>query len=200
MCIIKITTALALFAGIALANQAMAEPSNSLIDQTVIEKIRAFVETDIVRRSIEEQNVKYGDMTENDILRLDDLWRKETKSNDQPLIAATLSNPLSSYLTRIQAHSEGLYTEIFVMDKNGLNVGQSSISSDYWQGDEAKFKKTFPLGAEAVFIDDPEYDKDTGAWKTQVNLSISDKDRTKPVGAITVEVNISELERRSTRK
>ena len=104
-----------------------------------------------------------------------------------------LSSPLSNYFIAIQARSFGLYTEIFVMDAKGLNAGQSAITSDYWQGDEAKWQKTFPVGAEAVFIDKPEIGA-TGTENVQVNLAIAEGKSV--VGAITVEVNLTELKRR----
>lgn len=176
---------------------AQSSPGKHLIDQKVIENIRSFVDTEIVRLSTENQNKKYGAIGEEQIQDMDKQWRAETESKtDQPLISATLSNPLSAYLTRIQAHSVGLYTEMFVMDRNGLNVGQSNISSDYWQGDEPKFQKTFPTGPAAVFVDDPEYDDKLGIWRIQVNLSISDSANKTAIGAITVEMNLSELQRR----
>jgi hypothetical protein len=114
----------------------------------------------------------------------------------KPLIASTLSSPLSSYLTRVQAGALGLYTEIFVVDSNGLNVGQSAITGDYWQGDEAKFQNTFPNGPDAVFIDEAEWDEDRRIWRAQLNLSIPNQDGTQAIGAATVEVNLTELQRR----
>ncbi len=182
------------FSGVSYAQDI--PPSKRLIDSKVIRMIKDFVDTDIVRMSIENQNKKYGSLGELQILDLDKQWRSETKSEVQPLISATLSNPLSSYLTRVQARSIGLYSEMFAMDANGLNVGQSNISSDYWQGDEAKFQKTYPVGADAVFIDDPEYDSDLGIWRVQVNLSVANSETGEAIGAITVELNLSELERR----
>ncbi len=170
-------------------------PDKSIIDKAFVSEIKSFVDTEIVRLSIENQNAKYDGMAQSDIDKLDGDWRKETKQNDQPLISATLSNPLSSYLTRVQAHSIGLYSEIFVMDKFGLNVGQSNISSDYWQGDEAKFQKTYGVGSGAVFVDDPELDDALGICRVQVNMSV-DNDQGDLIGAITVEVNLSEFARR----
>ena len=40
------------------------------------------------------------------------------------------------------------------MDAMGLNVAASDVTSDYWQGDEAKFKKTYAVGSGAIFIDE----------------------------------------------
>ncbi len=57
------------------------------------------------------------------------------------------------------------------MDANGLNVGQNSIIGGYWQGGESKFQKTFPMGAEAVFIDEPEWDEDLKEVETANALS-----------------------------
>ncbi|MFA5593567.1 MAG: hypothetical protein WC989_09685 [Micavibrio sp.] len=173
-----------------------APPSREILTPDIIADIRAFIEQDIVRLSVLNQNVKYKGFKEDDILKLDTQWVGEINSSAQPLISATLSNPLSAYLTRVQAHSNGLYTEIFVMDQWGLNVGQSSISSDYWQGDEAKFQKTYPLGGQAIFIDEPEYNEDSMSWNAQVNISIADELGGEAIGAATIEVNLTELQRR----
>ena len=80
------------------------------------------------------------------------------------------------------------------MDNKGLNAGQSAITSDYWQGDEAKFQKTFPLGPTAIFIDKPEVNGETGTENVQINMSITDG--IEAVGTVTVEVNLTELRRR----
>tara|TARA_A100000164_G_C21842175_1_gene740643 strand:- start:166 stop:774 length:609 start_codon:yes stop_codon:yes gene_type:complete len=191
------TLACGLILSLSILTPALAAPSKYLINKAVIQEITDFINTDIVRLSLKNQNIKYNSLSQADIDALDKKWRGETKSDEKPLISAVLSNPLSSYLTRIQAHSIGLYSEMFVMDKNGLNVGQSNVSSDFWQGDEAKFQKTFGKGKGAVFIDEPEYDDKLGIWRVQVNLAISNADNSAVIGAVTVEMNLSELERRS---
>ena len=173
-----------------------AKPEKSLLDSGVIQDIQNFIQEDIVVMAILNQNSKYKNLDNQAVLDLDKKWRAERKSEDQPLIAATLANPLSSYLTRIQAHSIGLYSEMFVMDMHGLNVGQSNITSDYWQGDEAKFKKTYGSGTKRVFIDEPEFDDGLNIWRVQVNMAISDPATSQLVGAVTVELNLTELERR----
>jgi len=168
--------------------------SSNIISDKVVAKIKEFVNQDIVYLATKNQNQKYKGITQEKIDFLDNTWKEETKATEKFLISATLSNPLSAYLTRVQAHSKGLYTEMFVMDKNGLNVGQSSITSDYWQGDEGKFQKTYLKGVNAIFIDESEYDDSLGAWVAQVNLAVSDGNEL--LGAITIEVNLSELKRR----
>ena len=126
---------------------------------------------------------------------LDNQWKAEREAADKPLIAATLSSPLSVYLARIQGKSLGLYAEIFVMDQNGLNVGQSSVTSDFWQGDEDKFQKTFDVADDAMFVDAAEWDDEAKIWRNQVSFTLLDASK-KKIGAVTMEINLTELERR----
>ncbi|MEQ9335324.1 hypothetical protein [Thalassobaculum sp.] len=150
----------------------------------------------MVRLTLAELNARQAKLDQATIDTLDKQWRDERKADDQPLITAVLSSPLSGYLLRIQAGSAGLYTEIFVMTAKGLNAGQSSVTSDYWQADEAKFQKTFDVGADAVFVDEPEFNDETATWRCQINLTLTDADGAR-IGAVTAEVNLTELERRA---
>lgn len=181
------------------ATQAIAEtsgPGAGRVDARVIEMVRGYLASDIVQMSVKDQNRKYSNRTDAEINVLDDKWRKETEAKAKPLISATLSNPLSAYLTRVQSNSNGLFTEIFVMDDKGMNVGQSSISSDYWQGDEDKWQKTYLEGVGTVFIDAPEFDANLKASVVQLNLSVDDPQTKKPIGAATFQVNLTEMQRR----
>jgi len=169
---------------------------HSLITASVVEDMRRWIETDIVRISVDAQNNRLQKLPQDQIDALDKQWRAERESDDKPLIAATLSNPLSVYLARLQGRSLGLYAEIFVMDQNGLNVGQSSITGDFWQGDEAKFQKTYDVSGDALFIDEAEWDDGNKIWRGQVSFTLTEAD--KSIGAVTMEVNLTELQRRSS--
>jgi hypothetical protein len=184
---------------IPLPAAAQGAPPNAeaLIGPAMIAEVRSWLDTEIVRLSVESQNQRYAGADAARIEELDAQWRAEREAADKPLIAATLSSPLSVYLTRVQARALGLYVEVFVTDDKGLNVGQSSITSDFWQGDEAKFQNTFPVGADAVFIDEPEWDEDLKIWRAQLNLTIADAGGRTPIGAATIEINLTELMRRS---
>ncbi len=190
---------LATLAMCVLVSPASAEPAkpdvHRLITAQVVEEMRHWIETDIVRISVGAQNDRLQKLPQEQIDALDAQWVAERESDDKPLIAATLSNPLSVYLTRLQGKSLGLYAEIFVMDHNGLNVGQSSITGDFWQGDEAKFQKTYDVSGDALFVDEPEWDEDNKIWRGQVSFTLTDNG--KSIGAVTMEVNLTELERRA---
>ncbi len=188
--------------GLMISTAAFADPSKpnvrQLVTQPVLDDIHAWLTNDIVAVSVKAQNDRLSKLTQPEIDAVDKQWVDEREAADKPLIAATLSNPLSVYLNRIQGRSLGLYAEIFIMDQNGLNVGQSSITSDFWQGDEAKFLKTFPVGTAAMFIDEPEWDDDAKIWRAQVSFTLTDENGNIPIGAATVELNLTELERRAS--
>lgn len=167
-----------------------------LISKDFVGDLGKILKNEIVQIMVKAQNTRHGTIEQEKIDKLDKQWRAERKADDKPLISATLSNPLSVYLLRMQARAGGLYTEIFIMDNKGLNVGQSSITSDYWQGDEAKYKKTFLVAPDAVFVDEPEWNKDTRTWRAQVNMTISDNEDGKAIGAAVFEINLTELKRR----
>ncbi|MGL3607082.1 hypothetical protein ACSV9I_11245 [Rhizobium sp. G187] len=182
------------------AAQALAEPPapdvNKLVTPEVVQEMRDIIGAEIVRVSIEAQNKRLANLEQSKIDALDSQWKAERESTDKPLIAATLSSPLSVYLARLQGKSLGLYAEIFVMDKNGLNVGQSSVTSDFWQGDEGKFQNTYAVSEEALFIDEAEWDDEAKIWRGQVSFTVLGTDK-KKIGAVTVELNLTELERRA---
>lgn len=168
---------------------------DALVTPAMIDGFRAMLEVPVITMSIKAQNERRQGLDQTAIDTLDREWRSETEADDQPLIAATLSSPASSYLTQLQAEARGLFAALFVMDEYGLNVGQSVVTSDYWQGDEAKFTETFPNGPGAVFIDEPEYDDALGAWLAQVNMTLTSDGQA--IGTATVEVDLTELAHRA---
>nr|WP_298684513.1 hypothetical protein [uncultured Dongia sp.] len=167
-----------------------------IITPDVIKDMRERIVQQVTILSITAANKAHTGVDQATIDKMDEAWKAEAKSDDQPFIAEILSSPLSNYLLYIQASSAGLFTEIFVMDKFGLNVGQSSVTSDYWQGDEDKYQKTFAVGPDAVFVDEPEFDDNTKTWRTQVDFTVVDPATKESIGAVTVEFNLTELQRR----
>jgi hypothetical protein len=170
--------------------------SADIVKPEFVATLRQQLQQPVTILSVTSSNKRHEGVQQAEIDKFDEAWKSEAKSDDQPLIAEILSSPLSSYLLYTQAKSAGLFTEIFIMDKFGLNVGQSSVTSDYWQGDEDKFQKTFQVGPDAVFIDEPEYHDETKTWRVQVNLTIVDPASKAAIGAATAEINLTELQRR----
>lgn len=168
-----------LVAGSASAGEQKALPW--LIKPVLIEAVRA-------------QNADHKDLTPAQIAALDNRWRAERVSRDRPLIDGVMANKLSRFLKKIQESSNGLFTEIFVMDNRGLNVGQSEISNDYWQGDEAKWRKTFLVGAKARHVGEPEYVAATRKYQAQLSMPIVDPENGTVIGAMTLGVDVGVIE------
>lgn len=155
--------------------------------------IAAFASNPILIDAINAQNALSSGYDQAKIDELDKQWRAEVGATSKPLIDATLSNAASKYLAEVQAESQGKYTEIFAMDAKGLNVAQSTLTSDYWQGDEDKFTASFGAGAGAVHIGEIEQDESTQAFQSQVSVPITDPATGALIGAITVGVDVSML-------
>lgn len=158
----------------------------------VQEKVIPWLNDPAVISAIKAQNEKNAGLSQADIDALDQTWRAEVESADKPMIDAVLNNELSKFLQQKQAEAEGSIAEVFVMDSKGLNVGQSDVTSDYWQGDEDKFSKSFGAGKDTLFVDAAEKDESTQALQSQASITISDESGT-PIGAVTVGVNLDAL-------
>ena len=156
-------------------------------------EIAAFASDPALIAAINAQNAVTSAYDQAKIDALDAQWRAEVGTASKPLIDATLANAASQYLAGIQAASAGKYTEIFAIDAKGLNVGQITLTSDYWQGDEDKFTASFGAGADAVHIGEIEQDESTQIFQSQVSVPVTDPATGAVIGAITVGVDVSML-------
>ncbi len=178
-------------AGLFFATTAFASEYVGPITQHADTKVKAWISNSVIINAVKAQNAKNASLGQAEIDKLDKKWRAEVGAGSKPMIDEVLSNALSGFLKNQQAASNGLYTEIFVMDNKGLNVGQSEVTSDYWQGDEAKWKKTFLAGTNAVHIGKVKKDESTQKFQSQLSLPIVDGG--KNIGAITIGISVDEL-------
>ncbi|MCC3305588.1 hypothetical protein [Sneathiella sp. HT1-7] len=183
---------IAFFAG--LPTPSLAQDYKVAVANLIDTEIRGWSQSDEVVSAVKGQNETSISLSQSDIDTQDKKWRAETKGGDQKMINAVLSNSLSTYLKGVKEKAEGKYTEIFVMDMKGLNVGQSDITSDYWQGDEAKWQQSYGIGPEGVLIDEVEFDESTQTYQSQVSIAVVDPSTGKAIGAVTVGVNVEMLE------
>ena len=143
--------------------------------------------------AIEAQNTLHEGLTGPDIDALDQQWEREIGAADAPLITSVLTNSLSDALRGHVEAAAGAVFELFVMDAHGLNVASSAQTSDYWQGDEAKFTDTYGKGAGAVHFGEVEFDESSQAYQAQISMTITDPSTGAPIGAITVGINADHL-------
>lgn len=176
-----------------MASPLPAQDFDTGLQRVLNEQVPSIAAADVVVAAVRAQNEMTGAYDQAKIDELDQAWRAEAEAGAGAMIDEVFGRPCSVYLQDQKAASGGLLTEIIVMDAKGLNVGQSDVTSDYWQGDEAKWQETYPKGAGATFIDEIEFDESTGQFQAQVSATVVDPATNAPIGAITVGVNLENL-------
>lgn len=182
--VLALSVALSVLAGGLAAESEFDDALTALSDTT----IRGWAEMPEVRSAIRAQNAKKAALSDDEVLALDRQWRHETVSGG-PLIDAALSSPLSQRLSEMKISGRGRFTEIFVTDIRGLNVAQSDVTSDYWQGDEAKWQ--VPHDTLGIHIGNVEFDESSQSYQSQISLPVLDNGAF--IGALTVGVDLEQL-------
>ena len=155
--------------------------------------VHQWVSSPLVINAIKKQNARHADLSQRDINAMDKKWRAETGAAKRPMIDRILANELSRFLAQARKDQHGIVTEVFIMDNRGLNVGQSDVTSDYWQGDETKWQKTFLVGPDAIIVDEIELDESTQTFQSQLSMSIADPATGQVIGAITVGIDVEAI-------
>ena len=182
--------ALALFSAPAFAqDNEYAAPLTELANG----QLRAIAQNPALVAAIIAQNAETAALDAAQIDTMDKQWRAEVDAAAKPLIDKVMGTKASAALVAAQNESAGVFTEIFATDAVGLNVAQSTVTSDYWQGDEDKFSKTFSVGADAVFLGEVEQDESTQTYQSQVSITVVDPATGSPIGSITAGVDLSML-------
>lgn len=125
----------------------------------------------------------------DDIKRRDKSWRA-TEGLDAEM-QGMLASAAGKKLAELEK-SKPYFFELFLMDNQGANVSMTNKTSDYWQGDEAKWQESFKGGKGAVHIGDIEFDESAQDYLVQVSVPVMDAGNA--IGAITIGINLDELE------
>jgi len=160
------------------------------VQKYIDSNIRGWLSSPEIIKAVDQQNLNHMGLSATDISVLDQRWRKEKLRGGGDLMNSKLENPLSTFLRGIKAASGGVITEIFIMDSKGLNVAQTDPTGDYMQGDEAKWKMTFPKGSSGVLID--EVEEDGGINISPTSLSVA-RPNGYTLGAVTIGINVDAL-------
>ena len=140
----------------------------------------------IIVNAVKDQNAKGKTLVW--IQDMDEKWKATAGIVDY--MQALIDSECGRHLGSIR-NSAAYYAEIFVMDNQGANVAMTDKTSDYWQGDEAKFKKSYNGGEGAVFVDEVEFDDSTQAYLVQVSVPVKNGDQV--IGAITFGIDVDKL-------
>ena len=120
---------------------------------------------------------------------LNEIRRKDREWVDSPQypLRKTMTTSACAQRLRELTKDDLFVVEVILMDAQGANVCVSRETSDYWQGDEAKFQRSFGADKEA-FIDDPAFDASTDTHAIQLTVIVFDG-KTK-IGALTLTLKV----------
>ena len=149
------------------------------------EKLRAIGKDPVVVAAVKAQNAKKVPIIA--IKVADQRW---TVNKEESLVRKTLSGPCADRL-RALAAANPAYNETFAMDDQGAVVCATARTTDYWQGDEAKWQRAYNGGKGEVFIDRPKFDESAKARIAQISVPVVDGE--KAIGAVTVGVIVEKL-------
>ena len=176
-----------------LAAPALADDYQPAMESYLQTEIINWMNNPVLIEAIKTQNSRTAGFDQSEIDTLDLTWRAEVGSSTSQIISGVIENEAANFLRQQLDASGGVISEIFVMDAHGLNVAASDVTSDYWQGDEAKFQKTYDIGPGAVHYGDVEFDESSHTYQGQISVVILDPDSSQPIGAMTIGVNAEAL-------
>ena len=173
--------------GTAVPRPAVAGPLIDAERERLVALAKAVAADPAVVAAVRSQNARRVPLAE--IQQVDKAWTA-AKGVDARM-QALMDNACARALKRAQAdHPE--IAEAFAMDNQGANVCMTNRTSDYWQGDEAKWVKSFDEGRGGVFVDAPKFDDSAGGYLVQVSVPVMVGG--KAIGAVTVGVSLDRIE------
>ena len=160
---------------------------SSAVKQYASKVLLPITENKIFLKSTTEQNAQGVSLAE--IKKIDGEWK--AAEEEMPIQTEKLTNTCAKEMIRIVSANSQII-EAFVMDNQGAVVCENALTSDYWQGDEAKWQNSFNGGKGGVDVGAVEFDKSANAKLQQISLPIYDASG-RAIGAITFGVNVGSL-------
>jgi len=145
-------------------------------------KVSDWAADEVLVDAVKSQNARKVSLGE--VQRLDREWLKGRAAE---LARRVTTGPCADRLRSLVSKGPQ-YGETFVMDNQGALVCATQRTTDYWQGDEAKWIRAFDEGRGAVFIDRARVDDSARATLAQISLPIMEKGRA--IGVITIGTDI----------
>lgn len=142
------------------------------------EKLLPVCVNSVIVAEVTAQNARNVPLDE--IKQIDEAWK--TAEEELPIHEEKVSNKCAAELIRLLKDIPAV-TEVFVMDNQGANVGQNTLTSDYWQGDEAKWQNSFKNGKGGVEFGEQEFDKSANSVIQQISLPVISQNGT-VIGAV----------------
>ncbi len=124
------------------------------------------------------------------ILNLDSQWQALAPYAPSQLANQLLTRPVSRQLAKWQAGTNGLVSETFLMDDLGAITALSQLTSDYWQGDEAKFRALTDQPTDRLVVSPIYFDDSSKRFQVTVSQAVISPATGKFIGAIALGLDV----------
>ncbi|PTU73454.1 transporter substrate-binding domain-containing protein [Pseudomonas mangrovi] len=164
------------------------EPEQRLLRQLAAHHLQRWGKHQLLLAALQEPRPA---LEQDSIIALDRQWVAAREQGQSTLLGERIaSHPASAYLRQVQQRYAPLFGEIFIADEQGLVVAMSQPTSDYWQGDEAKFLQTRGLAEGEAVIEALSYDASSQSFLVQLHLPLFDAGGRTRLGTLTIGMNI----------
>ncbi len=126
----------------------------------------------------------------DEIKKRDQQWMQD--GADSELKISMGSSDIGKFLSNVIKKNSEKYNEMFLTDNQGANVAAYPLTSDYWQGDEAKFIEAFNNGDGKIYIGKLEFDESTKVNAIQISVPV--KYGAKAIGVLVIGVKVDHIE------
>lgn len=154
--------------------------------KSIVPELTRIASSPEIIEAVKEQNAK--GVTLETIKALDNEWKSAEKATG--FMKTFTQNSAAKYLLSIEK-SKPYFIEFILTDNQGANVAITSMTSDFWQGDEPKFTRAYANGAGNVYIARPQKDKSTGEIISQVSVPVMSGGVA--IGTLTVGVRANKI-------
>ncbi len=142
----------------------------------------------VIIEGVKASNTDNKKLTAALINQLDQNWQKSGANSDT--IKPYLTNAVALRLLKYQEENTR-YSEIFVTDERGLNVGQTNKTSDYNQADEDWWVKSFDNGKGKAGHGEIEFDESSQTEAIALYVPVVDPTTGKAIGVVKVLLDIN---------
>lgn len=143
-----------------------------------------------VRAAAASANIT-NQLDEAELARRDALWVSAAKANNDtdPMVSKVLYNSTSSELRDFQQEFPQ-HVELFITNRDGINIAATDFTSDYYQADEEWWQVAYEDG---LYIGQPAYDESTQTTAIPMAAAIHDEATGEIVGILRATVDFESL-------
>ena len=163
------------------------------VEEVLAKRMRLIVkllEDPVIVEAVRAANREHQDITLQEILLVDAKW--QTTPGIDEFINQFLTNEVALKLIEFQEEYPG-FSEIFVTDEKGLNVGQTNKTTDYYQADEAWWIGGYQSGAGKRFHGSIEFDESAQAEAISLYAPVIDPETRRAIGVAKAVLSIASI-------